>query len=48
LLTLRYSAGGDLGEALRAGEIRIEGDRRAATRFVRLFPQPEPVAPVAA
>jgi alkyl sulfatase BDS1-like metallo-beta-lactamase superfamily hydrolase len=33
--------GRKLSEALRAGEITIEGDRRAVTRFVGLFPQPE-------
>jgi DNA-binding HxlR family transcriptional regulator len=36
--------GRELTEALRAGDIEIEGDREAATRFVRLFPQPEPAA----
>jgi DNA-binding HxlR family transcriptional regulator/putative sterol carrier protein len=34
--------GRELAEALRAGDIRIEGDRRAVERFVRVFPQPEP------
>jgi DNA-binding HxlR family transcriptional regulator/putative sterol carrier protein len=33
-----------LADALRAGEITIEGDRRLASRFGALFPQPEPVA----
>jgi DNA-binding HxlR family transcriptional regulator/putative sterol carrier protein len=37
--------GDQLAEALRAGDIRIAGDRRAVTRFVGLFPQPEPAAP---
>jgi DNA-binding HxlR family transcriptional regulator/putative sterol carrier protein len=37
----------ELADALRAGDIRIEGDRRAVTRFVELFPQPQPVAPAA-
>jgi DNA-binding HxlR family transcriptional regulator len=36
--------GRELAAALRAGDLRIEGDRRAVTRFVRLFPQPEPAA----
>jgi DNA-binding HxlR family transcriptional regulator/putative sterol carrier protein len=36
--------GRDLADALKAGDVRIEGDRRAASRFVRLFPQPQPVA----
>jgi DNA-binding HxlR family transcriptional regulator len=39
--------GRELDEALRAGEIRIEGDRRTVNRFVRLFPLPEPAAAVA-
>jgi DNA-binding HxlR family transcriptional regulator len=36
--------GRELGDALAAGEISITGDRRAAERFVKLFPQPEPLA----
>jgi DNA-binding HxlR family transcriptional regulator len=36
--------GRELAEAPRAGEVRIEGDRGAVTRFVTLFPQPEPAA----
>jgi DNA-binding HxlR family transcriptional regulator len=39
--------GRELAEALRAGDIRIEGDRRAVTRFVRLFTTPEPAAATA-
>jgi DNA-binding HxlR family transcriptional regulator len=35
--------GRDLAEALRAGDVTIDGDRRAVTRFLRLFPQPQPV-----
>ena len=31
-----------LDDALRAGDVRIEGDRRAVDRFLGLFPQPEP------
>ncbi len=38
--------GRDLAEALRAGEVKIEGDEAAVERFVRLFPLPEPAAPV--
>jgi DNA-binding HxlR family transcriptional regulator len=30
-----------LGEALEAGEVEIEGDRKAAERYVNLFPLPE-------
>jgi DNA-binding HxlR family transcriptional regulator len=33
-----------LTEALRSGDIRIEGSRRAVTRFLGLFPLPEPAA----
>jgi DNA-binding HxlR family transcriptional regulator len=40
--------GRELADALRDGDIRIEGDRRAVSRFVGLFPQPEPAAPAAA
>jgi hypothetical protein len=32
---------------VRAGDLRIEGDRSAVTRLVGLFPRPEPVAPAA-
>ena len=35
--------GRDLDDALQAGELRIEGDRRALDRFLGLFPRPEPV-----
>jgi DNA-binding HxlR family transcriptional regulator/putative sterol carrier protein len=34
--------GRELADALRAGDMRIEGDRRAVTRLVGLFPRPEP------
>jgi DNA-binding HxlR family transcriptional regulator len=34
----------ELSEAERAGDIRIEGDRPAVTRFLTLFPQPESAA----
>jgi DNA-binding HxlR family transcriptional regulator len=38
--------GQKLGDAVRAGDIRIEGDRGLIKRFVTLFPLPEP-APAA-
>ncbi len=34
--------GRDLDDALQAGELRIEGDRRALDRFFGLFPKPAP------
>jgi DNA-binding HxlR family transcriptional regulator/putative sterol carrier protein len=34
--------GRDLNEAIRAGELRLEGDRRAVDRLIGLFPKPEP------
>jgi DNA-binding HxlR family transcriptional regulator len=37
--------GGSLAEAQRAGELRIEGDKAAVERLVRLFPLPEPAGP---
>jgi len=38
----------ELGDALRDGDIAIDGDRRAAERLLELFPQPQPAAaPVA-
>ena len=37
--------GRDLDEVLRSGDVRIEGDRQAAARFLTLFPLPEPAAP---
>ena len=40
--------GRPLAEALKAGDVRLEGDRRAVERLVAVFPLPEPVAPVAA
>ena len=40
--------GRDLDDALHAGELRIEGDRRALDRFLGLFPKPEPVVPAPA
>jgi DNA-binding HxlR family transcriptional regulator len=37
--------GRSLEEALRSGEIKIEGDRSAVERFLGLFPLPAPAAP---
>jgi DNA-binding HxlR family transcriptional regulator/putative sterol carrier protein len=39
--------GHDLADALRTGEIRIEGDRSAVERFLTLFPMPEPASAAA-
>src|SRR3712207_1460182 len=39
--------GRDLADALRTGEIRIEGDRSAVERFLTLFPMPEPASAAA-
>jgi DNA-binding HxlR family transcriptional regulator len=36
--------GRELSDALRAGDLTIEGDRRAVTRLLRLFPRPQPAA----
>jgi DNA-binding HxlR family transcriptional regulator len=35
----------ELSDALRAGDVAIDGDHHAVTRLLELFPQPEPVAP---
>jgi alkyl sulfatase BDS1-like metallo-beta-lactamase superfamily hydrolase len=40
--------GRPLADAQRSGEMRIEGDKAAVERLVRLFPMPEPIAPGAA
>jgi DNA-binding HxlR family transcriptional regulator len=40
--------GRELAEAIRAGDIGIEGSRRAVERFLGLFPPPEPAATAAA
>jgi DNA-binding HxlR family transcriptional regulator len=40
--------GRELTDAQRAGDIRIEGDRRAVDRLLGLFPRPEPVVPAPA
>ena len=44
--TLAALVYGDLGldDALRSGEIGIEGDRELVERFIALFPLPEPAA----
>ena len=34
----------ELADALRAGDIEVDGDRGAVTRFLGLFPQPQPAA----
>jgi alkyl sulfatase BDS1-like metallo-beta-lactamase superfamily hydrolase len=39
--------GRQLAEAVRSGDVKIEGDESAVERFLTLFPLPEPVAPVA-
>ena len=36
--------GRELAEALRSGEVKVEGDESAVARFVTLFPLPEPAA----
>lgn len=36
-----------LEEALRSGDLKIEGDESAVARFLGLFPLPEPAAPAA-
>jgi DNA-binding HxlR family transcriptional regulator len=47
IATLRGLIFGDrqLAEALRSGDLELEGDRQAVVHFLRLFPLPEP-APV--
>jgi DNA-binding HxlR family transcriptional regulator len=37
----------ELADALGAGDIAIEGDHRAVTRFLELFPRPRAAAPAA-
>ena len=36
--------GRPLAEALRSGDIKIEGDESAVERFLTLFPLPEPAS----
>ncbi len=45
LATLVYG-GRPLAEAVRSGDVKIEGDESAVERFLTLFPLPEPAAPV--
>ena len=40
----RTYEGHELAEALRSGDVKIEGDESAVARFVTLFPLPEPAA----
>jgi DNA-binding HxlR family transcriptional regulator len=37
--------GHELAEAVRSGDVKIEGDESAVERFLTLFPLPEPAAP---
>jgi DNA-binding HxlR family transcriptional regulator len=46
LVALVYE-GRELDEALRSGDVRVEGDRSAVERFLTLFPLPEPAATAA-
>ncbi|MDQ3922582.1 MAG: winged helix-turn-helix transcriptional regulator [Actinomycetota bacterium] len=39
--------GRHLPEAVRSGDVKIEGDESAVERFLRLFPLPEPASPAA-
>ncbi len=39
--------GRPLDEALRSGDLKIEGHRSVVERFLALFPLPEPAAPIA-
>jgi hypothetical protein len=39
--------GRELAEAVRSGDVKIEGDESAVARFLTLFPLPEPASPVA-
>lgn len=44
-LTALVYEGRPLAVALRSGSVKIEGDESAVTRFLGLFPLPEPAAP---
>jgi hypothetical protein len=46
LATLVYE-GRPLAEAVRSGDVKVEGDRSAVERYLKLFPMPEPAAPAA-
>jgi DNA-binding HxlR family transcriptional regulator len=39
--------GRKLDEALRSGDLNLEGDKQAVERFLTLFPLPEPASPAA-
>ena len=39
--------GRKLDEALRSGDLNLEGDKQAVKRFLTLFPLPEPASPTA-
>jgi DNA-binding HxlR family transcriptional regulator len=41
-------AGRPLAEALKSGDLKVEGDRAAFERFLGLFPLPEPAPPAGA
>lgn len=43
-MTALVYEGRQLAEALRSGDVRIEGDRQAVERLLTLFPLPEPAA----
>ncbi|MDB5059911.1 MAG: transcriptional regulator, HxlR family [Chloroflexi bacterium] len=47
IATFRGLVFGDrqLSEALRAGDVTLEGDQQAVTHFLRLFPRPAPIQP---
>ena len=45
-MTALVYEGRQLAEALRSGDVRIEGDRQAVERLLTLFPLPEPAAEV--
>jgi DNA-binding HxlR family transcriptional regulator len=38
--------GRPLAEAIEAGDVSVEGDKRSVSRFLSLFPLPDPVEPV--
>jgi DNA-binding HxlR family transcriptional regulator len=46
LATLVFE-GRKLDEALRSGDLNLEGDKQAVERFLTLFPLPEPASPAA-
>ena len=44
-LSALFYEGRELAEALRSGDLEIEGDESAVERLVTLFPLPDPAAP---